>query len=332
MSMLQRRLLVRVNSRQEHLEQLGDDLFAGRAVDVRDVVSRALRSLREQDMQLPDLSSLSTPVILLAHNLTPSDTAQLRPTTVLGICTTQGGPTAHAAILARALGIPALAGLSEAALLAIRSGDELALDADAGLLYRHPSSKVRAELLARLDIQQKQQAANKLAAQQKQEPITFQGRRISLLANVGNEAEAEAARQWGAEGIGLLRTEFLFATSATLPDEDEQRRRYAQVFRAFKGNASRADWSDSGQDIRCGRGQTIASIRCGAGIICRGKSCAWPAWNTYSPWRIRNLLEQQLSALLQAAAEVDIELHIMFPMITTVEELRTARCNLRPGL
>jgi multiphosphoryl transfer protein len=317
--------LARVGEQQARtLEQLGDELFAGRAADVRDVVGRALRSLRRQEVQALDLSALSTPVILIAQNLTPSDTAQLRPATVLGICTTQGGPTAHAAILARALGIPSLAGLSEGALQAIRPGDELALDADAGRLYQHPSSEVRAELASRLAVQQKQQAANKLAAQQTREPVTFQGRRISLLANVGNEAEAEAARQWGAEGIGLLRTEFLFATSTTLPDEEEQRRRYVKVFRAFKGDSVGRVGPIVVRTLDAGADKPLPALDAVLGTFVEAN----PALGLRGI-RIhlahQELLVQQLSALLQAAVEVDIELHIMFPMITTVEELRTAR-------
>src|SRR5947209_153312 len=141
------------------LEALDSPLFAQRAVDVRDVVSRALQHLSDQVVQKQDLSALKQPVILLAQDLTPTDTAQLRPETVLGICTTQGGPTAHAAILARALGIPAIAGMSEAALRVIHTGDELALDADNGLLYRHPIAEVRTQLAQRLAEQQRQRGA-----------------------------------------------------------------------------------------------------------------------------------------------------------------------------
>ncbi|TMC82415.1 MAG: HPr family phosphocarrier protein, partial [Chloroflexi bacterium] len=104
------------------LEALDNPLLAGRAVDVRDATSRALQHLSGKAAPKQDLSSLNQPVILIAQDLTPSDTASLRPETVLGICTTQGGPTAHAAILARALGIPAMAGLDEAALLMIHTG------------------------------------------------------------------------------------------------------------------------------------------------------------------------------------------------------------------
>src|SRR6266487_1670228 len=218
------------------LETIDDPLIAGRAVDMRDAVSRAVEKLGAQLAPRQDLSSLNQPVILIAADLTPSDTAQLRPEFVLGICTVHGGPTAHAAILARALGIPAIAGLNEAALQVIHSGDVLGLDADNGLLYHRPTPEMHAQLVKRLAELQQQRTALKAAAQQEQAPIVFNGRHIQLLANVGSEAEAEAARQWNAQGIGLLRTEFLFAQTPTLPDEDEQRQMYAKVFRAFNGD------------------------------------------------------------------------------------------------
>jgi len=164
------------------LETVDDPLIAGRAVDMRDAISRALRQLTDQLAPGQVLSSLSQPVILLARDLTPSDTAQLRPEFVLGICTVQGGPTAHAAILARALDIPAIAGLNEAALQAIHSGDELGLDADKGLLYHHPTPEVRTQLIKHLAEQRQQRAALKIAAQQEQAPIIFDGRHIHLLA------------------------------------------------------------------------------------------------------------------------------------------------------
>jgi multiphosphoryl transfer protein len=217
------------------LEAIDDPLIAGRAVDMRDAVSRAVEKLEDSLARKQDLSSLNQPVILIASDLTPSDTAQLRPEFVLGICTVHGGPTAHAAILARALGIPAIAGLNEAALQIIHSGDELGLDADNGLLYHHPAPEMHAQLVKRLAELLQQRAELKAAAQQEQAPIVFNGRHIQLLANVGSEAEAEAARQWNAQGIGLLRTEFLFAKSPTLPGEDEQRKLYVRVFRAFNG-------------------------------------------------------------------------------------------------
>lgn len=307
------------------LEALDSPLFAQRAVDVRDAVSRALQHLSDQVVQKQDLSALKQPVILLAQDLTPTDTAQLRPETVLGICTAQGGPTAHAAILARALGIPAMAGMNEAALRVIQTGDELGLDADHGLLYHHPIAEVRTQLMQRLAEQQRQRVALLSKAQQAATEVSIDGRRILLLANIGSEAEAEAARQWGAEGIGLLRTEFLFAAASTLPGEDEQRKSYVRIFQAFKGNEGAH-----------GRGPLVVRT------LDAGADKPMPALDNVIGTPIeanpalgqrgirislahQSLLEEQLRALLLAAVETGIELHLMFPMITTVEELRTAR-------
>ncbi|HVB73995.1 MAG TPA: phosphoenolpyruvate--protein phosphotransferase [Ktedonobacteraceae bacterium] len=306
------------------LGNLADPLLAARAVDVRDAVSRALAQLGKQVAQGQVLQTLNHPTIIIARDLTPSDTAQLRPEFVLGICTVQGGPTAHAAILARALGIPAIAGLNEAALQIIHAGDELGLDADHALLYVHPTPEVRAPLVDRLVEQQQRRAALKSAAQQAQDQIVFDGRHIHLMANIGSEAEAEAARQWGAQGVGLLRTEFLFARTSTLPGEDEQRQLYAKVFRAFNGDAATGRKPLVVRTLDAGADKPMPALDSILGQAAEAN----PALGLRGI-RIHlaypTLLEQQLSALLLAAADTETQLRIMFPMITTVEELRVAR-------
>jgi len=306
------------------LETVDDPLIAGRAVDMRDAIGRAVEKLGDRLAPKLDLSSLNQPVILIAADLTPSDTAQLRPEFVLGICTVHGGPTAHAAILARALGIPAIAGLNEAALQVIHSGDQLGLDADNGLLYHHPTPEMRAQLVKRLAEEQQQRAALKSAAQQEQAPIVFKGRHIHLLANVGSEAEAEAARQWNAQGIGLLRTEFLFARAPTLPGEEEQRQMYAKVFRAFNGDTAQQRKPVVVRTLDAGADKPMPALDSILGQAVEAN----PALG-FRGIRIhlahRALLEQQLSAFLLAAADTGTQLHIMFPMITTVEELQEAR-------
>lgn len=306
------------------LEAIDDPLIAGRAVDMRDAVSRAIEKLGDQPIRKQDLSSLNHPVILVARDLTPSDTAQLKPEFVLGICTVQGGPTAHAAILARALGIPAIAGLNEAALQVIHSGDELGLDADNGLLYHQPTSEIQAQLEKRLVELQQQRASLKAAAQQVQAPILFEGRHIQLLANVGSEAEAEAARQWNAQGIGLLRTEFLFAKATTLPDENEQRQLYATIFRAFNGENASQPKPIVVRTLDAGADKPMAALDSVLGKMVEEN----PALGLRGI-RIHlahcELLEQQLAACLLAAGETGTQLHIMFPMITSVEELQKAR-------
>jgi phosphoenolpyruvate-protein phosphotransferase/dihydroxyacetone kinase phosphotransfer subunit len=312
------------------LEGLDNALLAARAVDVRDTVSRAVQHLRATSEiaagqpAVDAMSAISQPSILLAHELLPSDTALLRPESVLGICTVLGGPTAHAAILARALSIPALAGLDESALALIQTGDMLGLDASNGLLYYKPSPEVRSDLEQRVSQQQQERAELKRVAQQAQGPLKVGDRTVYLLANIANEAEAEAARQWGAGGVGLLRTEFLFATARTLPDEEEQRARYVKVFNAFKGHAMRSIGPIVARTLDAGADKPMPALNAVIGEA----SEANPALGLRGV-RIHLkhpvLLEQQLRALLLAAADSSIELHIMFPMITTVEELTAAR-------
>ena len=307
------------------LESLGDKLLAERAVDIRDVTSRVVQHLGVQTTPHQDFSLLSTPVILIARDLTPSDTAQLRQELILGICTTQGGPTAHTAILARALGIPAIAGLDELLLQRIHNGDDLGMDAEKGVLYLQPAAELRATLSQRAAAQTQRLVALKAAAQHAQAPLLFDGRRIHLLANVGSAVEAEAARQWGAEGIGLLRTEFLFASAQTMPDEAQQRASYTQLFRAFRGDNSTATSGpivvrtlDAGADKPMPAVQPFLSTTQEAnpalGVRGLRVQLAHP-----------ELLEQQFRALLQAARDEQVELHVMIPMLTTVEELRTVR-------
>ena len=316
------------------LEALSDPLLAARAIDMRDVTSKAVQRLRGQTSSQLNLNTLDRPVILVAYDLTPSDTAQFRPETILGICTVQGGRNAHAAILARALGIPALAGLDEAMLQRIHNGDELGLDAaqseqpDSGLLYVRPTVEIKTSLLERMTRQQQERIA--LQAQAQQGPLVLDSKHVPLFANVGTAVEAEVARQWGAEGIGLLRTEFLFAAAATLPNEDEQRNSYAHVFRAFKGQQDSTARHVQhlpvivARTLDAGADKPMPSLQAITGT----QNEANPALGVRGI-RIHlahpELLEQQLRALLLAAHDEQIELHIMLPMITTVEELRTVR-------
>ncbi|HEV2582846.1 MAG TPA: phosphoenolpyruvate--protein phosphotransferase, partial [Ktedonobacteraceae bacterium] len=305
------------------LEALDDALLAARAIDVRDALGRAVRLLRGKEE--PKRAAFDRPVILLAQELTPSDTAQLSLANVLGICTTRGGPTSHSAILARALGIPAIAGLDEAALHLIRPGDEIGLDAgSAAQVYHLPSPETRQQLMQRVEAQRQERAARISAAQQGHAPLVIGARRILTMANIGSAAEAEAARQWGAEGVGLLRTEFLFASAATLPGEEEQRQQYVKVFRAFIGATPRQAGPFVARTLDAGADKPMPALERALGATVEAN----PALGVRGV-RIHlaheELLEQQLGGLLRASAGTGIELHIMFPMITTVEELTAAR-------
>ena len=305
------------------LEGFDDTLVAGRAVDIRDVTSRVIQQLGIQVASRPDFGALDKPVVLLARDLTPSDTAQLRREMVLGICTTQGGPTAHTAILARALGIPAIAGLDDILLQQVREGDEVGMDAEKGIVYLHPTTETRTFLTEQIAAQQQRTSALKAAARQHQEPLLLDGQRISLLANIGSAAEAEAARQWGAEGVGLLRTEFLFANAQTMPGEEEQYTSYAQVFRAFRGTSSNGGFIVA-RTLDAGADKPMPALQ----PYLSATKEANPALGVRGV-RIHlahpELLEQQFKALIRAAQAEQVELHVMVPMLTTVEELQVVR-------
>ncbi len=305
------------------IAQLPDPLLAARAADIRDAVGRAVRFLRPESVQSP-LQRLRQPSVLIAHDLTPSDTAQLRPELVLGIATVQGGPTAHAAILARALGIPALAGLPEIALRQLRPGQEVGLDASKGRLYAALSSELRTLLQQRVQEQQQRQTSLKAGAARSYTPVTLGRRKIQLLANVGSVAEAEAARQWGAGGIGLLRTEFLLANTAVFPDEQQQRRLYIQVFQAFLGQSPTRRGPVVVRTLDAGADKPMPALE----ALIGSTEEANPALGVRGI-RVHlahtELLEQQIRALLLASVDTGIELHIMFPMVSTVEEVHTLK-------
>jgi phosphoenolpyruvate-protein kinase (PTS system EI component) len=206
----------------------------------------------------------------------------------------------------------------------IHPNEELGVDADKGLLYLHPTKQVHDELAHRLAVRQQQQADLKAAAQQAQAPLLVNGRRIHLLANVGSRTEAEAARQWGAEGIGLLRTEFLLANTTIMPNEAEQRQRYIEVFQAFRGNGSRPGGPIVVRTLDAGADKPMPALQNAIGLTTEANP-ALGLRGVRIHLAYQQLLEQQLSALLLAAADTGVELHIMFPMISTVEEVREAR-------
>lgn len=276
---------------------------------IRDVARRCLRILLGKPQ--PDVS-LNQPSILVARDLTPSDTVLLDKSRLLGFCTAEGGPTSHTAILAKALGIPAVVGAGEA-VLSIANGDRLILDAHHGVVVIAPDE----ETLRRFE--RAQHAERDRAAQERAhaaEPAaTRDGRQVEVVANVGSLDDARHAVALGAEGIGLLRTEFLYLDRQTAPDEEEQYRAYKAIF-----------------DVMGTRPVVIRTLDVGGDkelpYIDLGQE-----ENPFLGWRaIRMCLDTpeffktQLRAILRAAVGHDIR--IMFPMIATVKEVQQARALL----
>ncbi|GAB4533150.1 MAG: phosphoenolpyruvate--protein phosphotransferase [Anaerolineales bacterium] len=290
-------------------EALPDAYLRQRAADVRDVGRQVLLLLTGGRTHAPHFAR---PVILLAKDLTPTETAQLDLDKVLGIATLQGGPTSHSAILARALGIPALAGLPPQ-VLHTADGTPAALDGFRGHFWVQPDAETRAALLTRREQWRARQQA--LLAQVHQAAVTRDGHRLEVAANAGSLEEAVAARRQGAEGIGLLRTEFLFLQRLTPPDEEAQREVLHTVGAAMEGRPVIVRTLDVGGDkpLPYIKQPEEANPFLGTRAIRLG-------------FLQEDLFRTQLRAILRAGAEVN--LRVMFPMVATLEEVRRARALL----
>jgi phosphoenolpyruvate-protein kinase (PTS system EI component) len=218
----------------EALAAMPDPIWQGRAEDVRDAARRALVHLQPgaaEPTLAEVLADVEGPVVVIAEDLAPSDTAQMPAGRVQAIVLAKGSPTSHAAILSRALGIPAVAGIGATVWDAVRQGDVLVVDGAEGVVLVRPHERQLA--VARMAADERRRASVVAHVSRDQPGRTRDGHAVPLWANVGVEAEARAAAEAGAEGIGLLRTEFLFAQSASLPDERQQADLYTAIVTAF---------------------------------------------------------------------------------------------------
>ena len=283
---------------------LGDKLLSERAADVDDVGRRVLAALGGGD----DGAGLQEPGIVVADELTPRDTAALDPELVQAVATARGTATAHAAILARALGIPAVVGLG-GSVLAIAEGTPLLLDGQAGTVLVSPDdAQVDAARSRAAEADERRQVAREYA----HEPAGMRdGTVIEVFANLGGAGQASSAVEMGADGIGLLRTEFLFLERAELPSEDEQVQTLATIAAELAGRPLIVRTLDVGADkpLRAVPMEPEANPFLGR----RGLrlSLARP-----------ELFLAQLRAILRVAAEHPLK--VMFPMVSTAAELDAA--------
>jgi phosphocarrier protein FPr len=289
---------------------LPDAYLQQRAADVEDVKNQVLLALAGQ--VAAEKITFPEAVILYADEITPTQTAQLDMSAVVGIVTRSGGPTSHSAILARALGIPAVSGVG-LALESVPEGTPLAIDGSKGMVWLRPAGEVLKELAERQKRWQSEREAMRRASFTL--ATTRDGRRIEVVANVGNVSEAQAAVQNGAEGIGLLRTEFLFLTRTSPPDESEQLTVLRQIGAAMEGRAVIVRTLDAGGDKELPYIQLPPEANPFLGVRAIRMSL-----------RHKDLFLPQLRAILRAAHEFPFR--IMFPMVANLEEVHQARALL----
>lgn len=270
-----------------------------RAADLDDVSQRVVAQLG--GLPAPGVPDPEEPFILVARDLAPADTALLDLDKVLGLITSEGGPTSHTAILAREKSIVALVGATQATTLA--DGDEVILDAANSTVIVHPSDLQKAEARARI--------AERAA--RAQAPIgpgqLADGTPVPLLANLGNADGAEKAVELGAEGVGLFRTEFLFLGATTAPTVVMQQEQYTRMLRAFAGKKVVVRALDAGAD------KPLAFLN-----DAPEENPALGLRGLRSLRASEDILREQLTALANAAAASEAEVWIMAPMVSTVEE------------
>jgi multiphosphoryl transfer protein len=281
-------------------------LLQERAADVLDVGRRVVSALTGEPDHGPSEG------IVIAGELTPADAAALDPARVTGIVTAHGTATAHAAILARALGLPAVVGLGES-VLAISDGATILLDGDEGTVQVDPPDDVVAEASARRERAAQRSAR---ARERAHEPGAMKdGTRIEVFANLGSAAEAARAVEFGAEGVGLLRTEFLFLDRSELPDEEEQAETLRQIARTLDGRPLVVRTLDAGADKPLPALPMPAEANPFLGV--RGIRLTLER---------ADVLATQLRAILRVAAEHPVK--VMLPMVATLEEIQAARAAL----
>ncbi|HSK99532.1 MAG TPA: phosphoenolpyruvate--protein phosphotransferase [Rubrobacteraceae bacterium] len=292
----------------EELAAIDDEYLAARADDVRDVAAQIAAEVMGR--KAAGLEALAEPSVIVARSLAPSDTARVPKGMALGFLTAEGSRTSHVSIMARSMGIPAVVGVGAAALERALDARAVAVDGDEGYAVLDPDTDTVAEFEAKRSAAAEERAA--LEEYRRVEARTRDGRRIEVAANLGSASEAEDALAWGAEGVGLFRTEFLFMERPELPSEDEQYEAYAAVAEAFGTRPVIVRTLDVGGDKDL------------PGVDQPEEE------NPFLGWRgirmsldVPELFKPQLRAILRAGARGNVK--VMFPMIADIEELRAAR-------
>lgn len=292
------------------LSDIDDEYLKERAGDIRDIGNRLLKNIL--GMNIIDLGEISEKSILVAYDLTPSETAQLNLDNVLGFITDIGGRTSHTSIMARSLELPAIVGTNDVT-SRVNTGDYVVLDAINNAVYVNPTEEEIARLRA---LEQKYKEEKAELIKLKDLPaVTLDGRQVDVCANIGTIRDIDGAERNGAEGVGLYRTEFLFMDRDQLPSEEEQFQAYKAVVEAMKNRLVILRTMDIGGD------KDLPYMNLPKEM------------NPFLGWRAirialdrREILNAQLRAVLRASAFG--KLAVMFPMIISVEEVRELKAVL----
>ncbi|MCU5771343.1 phosphoenolpyruvate-protein phosphotransferase PtsI [Erwiniaceae bacterium BAC15a-03b] len=299
-----------IEGQAKALEELDDEYLKERAADVRDIGKRLLQNIL--GLHIVDLSAIKEEVLLVAKDLTPSETAQLNLNKVLGFITDLGGRTSHTSIMARSLELPAIVGTGNVTTL-VKNDDYLILDGVNNKIYVNPTADVIEELKAVNN--QYVTEKNDLAKLKDLPAITLDGHQVEVCANIGTVRDIAGAERNGAEGVGLYRTEFLFMDRDSLPTEEEQFQAYKAVAEGMGSQAVIVRTMDIGGD----KDLPYMNLP--------------KEDNPFLGWRAiriamdrKEILHAQLRAILRASSFG--KLRIMFPMIISVEEVRALKVEL----
>ena len=299
-----------IDQQVEMLSESDDEYLKERAGDIRDIGNRLIKNIL--GMHIVDLGDITEESILVAYDLTPSETAQLNLEKVLGFITDIGGRTSHTSIMARSLELPAIVGTNDVT-ARVNTGDYLILDAVNNRVYVNPT-QAEIDELKTLEAKLAEEKAE-LAKLKDLPAVTLDGHKVDVVANIGTIRDCEGAHRNGAEGVGLYRTEFLFMDRDQLPSEEEQFIAYKEVVEAMEGRLVVLRTMDIGGD------KELPYLNLPKEM------------NPFLGWRAvrialdrREILHAQLRAVLRASAFG--KLAVMFPMIISVEEIRELKSVL----
>ena len=299
-----------IDQQVEMLSEIDDEYLKERAGDIRDIGNRLIKNIL--GMHIVDLGDITEESILVAYDLTPSETAQLNLEKVLGFITDIGGRTSHTSIMARSLELPAIVGTNDVT-ARVNTGDYLILDAVNNRVYVNPTQSEIDELKT-VEAKLAEEKAE-LAKLKDLLAVTLDGHKVEVVANIGTIRDCEGVHRNGAEGVGLYRTEFLFMDRDQLPSEEEQFIAYKEVVEAMEGRLVVLRTMDIGGD------KELPYLNLPKEM------------NPFLGWRAirialnrREILHAQLRAVLRASAFG--KLAVMFPMIISVEEIRELKSVL----